>query len=157
MTAEVPDFENGGLFSTPFASKHEYFRVRGGYAWVFIGIEQELERLGYHVGYESGYIGQDEGTDAVVMSIEVFVGEEIEDDRVEASFDITVKETEPGKAQLTYGPMTGPVSVPGIDYRHQENGEEVTIEPNSSLIAKVVGDIRDMAQIMIPVHKTAFH
>lgn len=156
MTAEIPDFENGGLFSTPFASRHEYFRVREGYAWVFVGIQQELERLGYHVGYESGYIGQHEDTGAVVMSIEVFVGEEIEDDRVEASFDITIKETEPGKGQLTYGPMTGPVDVPGIDYRQQEKGEEVTIEPSIPLIAKVAGDIHDMAKIMIPVHKTAF-
>lgn len=156
MTAEIPNFENGGMFCLPFSSKHNYFLVRERYSWIFVYVQQELECLGYHVGYESGYIGRQEDTGSVVMSIEVFVGKEVEEDLVEASFDITIEETAPGKGQLTYEPMTGPVDVPGINYRHQENGEEVTMVPRSSLVAKVVGEIHDMARIMIPAHKRAF-
>lgn len=65
----------------------------------------------YRFAYESEYIGKSEDYDAVVMSIEVFVGQEIEGNVVEASFDITIAEDEPGKGRLTYGPMTGPITV----------------------------------------------
>ncbi|KUF08656.1 hypothetical protein [Pseudoponticoccus marisrubri] len=147
------NFEDGGLFSKPMGSGHDYFRVREGYAWDFVELEKELQRLGYRIGYESGYIGKSEDDDAVTMSIEIFVGEEIEGDIVEASFDVTVVETDPGKARLTYAPMTGPVSAPGIDYQGPGTHEAISTEPDNAVVVKVAGEIHGLAKIMIPAHK----
>lgn len=57
-----------------------------GYGLVSLGPEKELQRP----RYESGYIGKSEDDDAATMSVEIFVGEEIDGQIVEASFDVTV-------------------------------------------------------------------
>jgi hypothetical protein len=148
------NFENGGDFSKPVFG-HTYFRVREGYAWVFSGIEKELERLGYWVDYESGYIGRDSSEQPVTMSIEVFVGEVSEGEVVEASFDLTIEEAEPDKGQLTIAAMPGPFEVPGVSYRDDSGGREVSIVPDDALVAMVTGKIHEMAEVLIPAYKAA--
>lgn len=149
------EFENGGQFSKPVYG-HTYLRLLDGYSWLFSGVEQELTRLGYSIGYESGYIGQEDANEPLRMSIEMFVGEEDDDGLVEASFDLTVEETETDRGRLRYGPMPGAVEVPGLTYRAEETFEVIAGEPNDALIAMVATAINDMARRMIPAHREAF-
>lgn len=148
------EFENGGLFSVPVKG-HVFFQVMKDFDWVFKGIDHELTKNGYSVGYESGYIGHSADYDAIAMSIEMFVGKDIDGDVVEASFDVTIVENDSRKGRLKIAPMTGSVCVPGIVYQEQENGLEVTPDPCPALIVKVAGSIHDMASTMIPAHKNA--
>jgi hypothetical protein len=149
------EFENGGQFSKAVHG-HTYFRVLDSYSWLFSGVEQELERLGYSIGYESGYIGQDNANKPLRMSIEIFVGEEDAEGLVEASFDLTIEETEAGRGRLGFGPMTGPVEVPGLDYRTEKFFEVIAGEPNNALIATVANAINEMSRRMIPAYRDAF-
>lgn len=149
------DFENGGEFAKPVYA-HTQFRLIQGYSWVFSQIEQELVRLGFTIGYESGFIGQGPSDDLLRMSIEIFVGEEDADELAEASFDLTIEETEAGRGRLSYGPMLGAVDVADLDYGSREAGAVIATEPNDALVAKVAEDIHQMARRMITAHREAF-
>ena len=149
------EFENGGQFTKPVHG-HTYLRLLHGYSWLFSGVEQELTRLGYSIGYEPGHIGQEDASKPLRMSIEMFVGEEDDDGLVEASFDLTIEETESDRGRLCYGPMLGAVDIPGLDNGESEGGEILASAPSDALIARVADDIHQMAQQMIPAYRDAF-
>lgn len=147
-------FENGGLDTEPVHG-HTYLHLTKGYSWLFTGVEKELIRLGYTVGYESGFIGKDSGDKSVKMSIEIFLGHEDSDEVVEASFDLTIAEVEPDRGRLSYAPMPGGVEVPGLDFRDREGFEACASEPSAAVIARVTDDIHEMAQRMISAYRDA--
>lgn len=148
MTAEPMEFENGGLFTKPTKSHHDYLRIRKDYDWVFSGVERELIRLGNHVGYESGHIGRDEKDDAFTITIEIFVGQNVDREYVETSFDLTVKEERPRRANLTFGPMPNIDSSASTSFPSAQRVYSVTDEVDEDVVFDVSKKMDEISKII---------